>query len=120
MDRKILIVDDEPAIRDLLADFLAGENFKAFTASNGTDALKIVNEHKPPLVLLDLSLGPENGLNILQIIKKGYPEIFVIILSGGQDEEKAKEAIQLGAYDYVSKPVSLRRLVEDFVERIFI
>lgn len=120
MDRKILVIDDEPPIRNLMAEFFKHEGFEVFTAGRSEEGLSILKKEKPPLVFLDLFLGTESGLDVLREIKKAAPDTVVVMLSGGHDEEKAKEAIQLGAYDYVTKPVSLRRLMNDFVDRIFL
>ena len=119
MDKKILIIDDEPNIRSLMVQGLSLEGFEVFSAADGNTGLEILKKNKPSLIFLDLNLPQISGLEILKQIKLISPETVVIMLSGGQDEDVAKEAIELGAYDYVTKPISLRKLIDEFVDRIF-
>lgn len=117
--KKILIIDDEPSIRNLIADFLKSESYQVFTAADGTVAIPIVLKENPALVFLDLNLAGTNGLDVLKQIKAKSPQTCVIMLSGGQDEEIAKKAIELGAFDYLTKPISLRKLLNEVIDKVF-
>ena len=117
--RKILVIDDEPEVCELLADFLRMQGYQAFSASRASDGLKIAEKEKPDLVLLDIMMPEMDGLECLQIIRKSSPSSIVIMVSGLKDEKVAKEAIRLGAYDYVGKPFDLAYLKDNLIARIF-
>lgn len=118
MAKKILIVDDDENIQMILEDFLSGRGLHVFKALNGKEALDLVDAEAPDLVLLDMILPGMTGLEVLKGIKKKRPETVVIMLSGFQEENAAKEALAHGAYDYLTKPVSLERLENEFINRI--
>ncbi len=107
----ILLVDDESTIRMFLEKTLSDEGYETFTAADGEEALRLVNEELPDLVLLDLKLPDINGLEILEKIKKEYPEICIVMLTAFGDIETAVSAMKKGAFDFVSKPVNLEQLL---------
>jgi len=113
MPRDILIVDDETDISDLIADILHDEGYSTRTASNSTLALEAIDESIPLAVILDIWLqGSElDGLGILEIIKRKYPYVPVIMISGHGTIETAVNSIKIGAYDYVEKPFTEDRLL---------
>lgn len=117
--KKILLIDDEPGIRNLIADYLKHEHYQVFTAPDGDMGLSIIERERPQLVFLDLNLVKCSGLDVLKRIKNQFPDTVVIMLSGGHDEEKAKEAIAMGAYDYLTKPITLKSLLHDVIEKVF-
>ena len=119
MKGKILIVDDEANVREVLAVFLEGLGFEVAQVSNGTMVLPGVREHHPDLVLCDLVMPGINGLQALRQLRQEFPEQKVIMMSGMQEEEAAKEAKALGAIDYIAKPVSLDRLENEYIRPIF-
>jgi len=110
---EILVVDDEKDIRDLICDVLADENFKTREAANSNQVFSILNEKVPDAVILDIWLEGSDldGIGILEIIKKNYPELPVIIVSGHGTVETAVSAIKMGAYDYLEKPFSEDKLL---------
>lgn len=110
---EVLIVDDEESIRNLIAANLKDEGFNPKVAANSTQALKILSEKPVSAVILDIWLqGSEiDGLGILEIIKKRYPLMPVIIISGHGTIETAVNAIKMGAYDYIEKPFNNDKLV---------
>jgi len=116
---KILVIDDDEAIRMVVADFLEDEGFEVFQAKDGSRGVSLQYEKKPDLTLLDMVLPDTNGIEALKQIKKNSPEAMVIMMSGVQEDASAKQAIALGAYDYITKPVSMDKLKEDFLDRIF-
>lgn len=120
MDKSVLVVDDEPAVRGFIADFLVDMGFLVYEAADGPEALEIIEREKPALVFLDIGLMRMSGLEVLKKAGDISPGTLVVILSGNQEEAKAKQAIELGAYDYLTKPISLDKLQHDIIDRIFI
>jgi two-component system nitrogen regulation response regulator NtrX len=107
----ILIVDDEPSILQSLSGLLADEGFEVETATNGYEGLKIVEEKSPDLVLLDIWMPGIDGIETLKEIKKNYPTIPVIIITGHGTIETAVKATKLGAYDLIEKPLSIDNII---------
>jgi two-component system, NtrC family, nitrogen regulation response regulator NtrX len=113
MAADILIVDDEADIRDLIAGILEDEGHATRLARDSDEALRSIEERRPQLVILDIWLQGSrlDGLEVLSIIKKAYPELPVVIISGHGNIETAVTAIRRGAYDYIEKPFKADRLV---------
>lgn len=107
----ILIIDDESAIRNVLADILGDEGYRIYEASDGIEGLKLLKRHPIDIVFLDVWLPGKGGIDVLVEIKANWPEIEVIIISGHATVETAVKAIKLGAYDYLEKPLDLGRVV---------
>jgi two-component system nitrogen regulation response regulator NtrX len=109
----VLIVDDEKDIRNLITDILQDEGFRCSSAKNSDEALDKISKSTPNLVLLDIWLQNSNldGLGILEEIKKKYPSIPVIMISGHGTIEIAVNAIKMGAYDYIEKPFTSSKLL---------
>ncbi|MBN2461208.1 MAG: sigma-54-dependent Fis family transcriptional regulator [Candidatus Cloacimonetes bacterium] len=108
---RILIVEDEIGIRDLLARTLREEGYTVIEAENGPEALRLCRDFKPVLVLLDLYLPGLNGMRVLETMKRDFPGIEVIIISGSKGITNAVEAMKLGAYDYLVKPLHLEEMM---------
>ncbi|MEA3435807.1 MAG: sigma-54 dependent transcriptional regulator [Thermodesulfobacteriota bacterium] len=107
----ILIVDDEPSILQSLGGLLSDEGFEIITASNGYEALKIIDKESPDLVLLDIWMPGIDGIETLKEIKKGNPYIQVIIITGHGNIETAVKATKLGAFDLIEKPLSIDKVI---------
>ena len=107
----ILIVDDEPSILKSLSGLLSDEGFEIETASNGYEALKIIDTESPDLVLLDIWMPGIDGIETLKEIKKNNPFIQVIIISGHGTIETAVKATKLGAFDLIEKPLSIDKVI---------
>lgn len=109
----VLIIDDEADIRDIISDILKDEGFLSRSAANSTQAFKAIAEKVPSAVILDIWLqGSElDGLGILELIKKQYPLMPVIVISGHGTIETAVSAIKMGAYDYLEKPFTHDKLI---------
>ncbi|MFH1962529.1 MAG: sigma-54 dependent transcriptional regulator [bacterium] len=105
----ILIIDDEESIIEGFRLFLAKE-YNVFTATNGEDGLKQVNEKRPSVVLLDVMLPDINGIEILRKVKKIDENIEVIMFTGVNDLRTAVDALHLGAFDYCLKPFNINEL----------
>lgn len=117
--KKILVVDDEEDVCELIKSFLESSGYTAFTASRALNALEIVQLEKPSLVMLDIIMPDMDGIECLKRIKKIDPSIIVIMVSGLQDENVAKEAIRYGAYDYIAKPFDFAYLRDNILSRVF-
>ena len=100
----ILIVDDEAFIRENLERILAEEGYRPFSTDSPDEALKLVGEEDIDLVLLDLNLGAQSGLDVLRSLRELDPGVLVIIITGYGTVESAVEALKIGAYDYIKKP----------------
>ena len=107
----ILIVDDEPSILQSLGGLLSDEGFEVVTASNGYEALKIIDSESPDLVLLDIWMPGLDGIDTLQEIREKHPFIQVIIITGHGTIETAVKATKLGAYDLIEKPLSIDKVI---------
>jgi len=108
---KILVVDDEMGIISFLYDFFNERNFEVLQASNGKTTIELVKEEKPKIILLDINLGKGmTGIDTLIEIKKIDKEVKIIMMTGVKDEEITKEALENGASDYITKPISLAYL----------
>jgi DNA-binding response OmpR family regulator len=110
MARTILVVDDEPTQREMLAEALEAEGFTIVTAADGRAALLKFRESKPDLVLLDLMLPELSGIEVCRIIRaeSGVP---ILMLTAKDSELDKVVGLELGADDYVTKPFSLRELI---------
>ena len=107
----ILIVDDDPLFCNLLSDVLAFEGFHVVTALDGAGAWAFIERQKPELLLLDLALPDTDGIQILQRVLHRYPDLGVVMISGQGSIQLAVEAVRLGAYDFIEKPVDAQRVL---------
>lgn len=113
MNKKILIVEDEPEMLKLLKKRLEANHFHCLTADNPVDGLKLVVRSKPDLILLDLMLPKISGFGFLRIVK-GNPNVAgipVVVLTALEDEEIAREAMDLGAVGYLTKACAPQELI---------
>ncbi len=111
MESYILIVDDEESILKSLKGILEDEGYKVSLARNGKEALEILNKRLHDLVLLDIWMPEMDGIEVLSVIKKRFPDIQVIMISGHGTIETAVKATKLGAFDFIEKPLSLEKVV---------
>ncbi|MGE5097819.1 MAG: response regulator [Betaproteobacteria bacterium] len=105
MDANILIVDDEEIVRRSYASTLAAANCRATAACDGEEALRAMEREPFDVVLLDMRMPGEGGMGVLKKMKQRWPEREVVIITGYPSVDSAKEAVRLGAYDYIAKPV---------------
>jgi len=101
---RILIVDDEAFIRENIERILSEDGYQPISTETAESALKIFNEQEIDMVLLDLNLGSQSGLDVLRQLREVDPDVLVIIITGYGTVESAVEALKLGAYDYIKKP----------------
>jgi putative two-component system response regulator len=121
MSERILIVDDEPGIRDLLVTFLSSRRHDCRSARDGMEALALaVQEPRPSLVLSDIEMPGMSGLELLKKLKALNPTIQVVMVSGIHDVDLVRRCLREGAYDYIVKPFEsedLLNTVERALER---
>jgi len=108
---KILIVEDEEAIRLGLADLLEIEGFSVDVALDGEEAMEKVKSFQPHLVILDLMLPKANGYDVTRFIRKSYPQTFILMLTAKNEEINKIQGLEIGADDYVTKPFSVFELM---------
>lgn len=123
---KILIVEDEMIVRNGISNFIKelGEPFDLFgAASNGEEALKMIQSHSPHIVITDIKMPKMDGLALVERVKKLYPDIIIAILSGYADFTYATKAMRYGVSDYLLKPINkevfgttLNRLMAEVVK----
>lgn len=107
----ILVVDDEESIRDTLAGVLTDEGFNVSLARDGEEALDLVDNSVPALILLDIWMPGFDGIEVLERIKEKDSSIPVIMISGHGSVDVAVKATKLGAYDFIEKPLSLEKVI---------
>jgi DNA-binding NtrC family response regulator len=115
--RSILVVDDEEALRTVLSSELSSEGYNVETASDGDEAITILQGKQFDLVLLDIKMPRVDGFEVLKFIKKNSPQIKVIMLTAFADLKNAIESKKLGAEDFISKPYDLVDLLTT-IERV--
>jgi DNA-binding response OmpR family regulator len=108
---RVLLVDDEQEFVETMADRLKMRDLDARTVYDGEAALSVVKKEEPDVIVLDLKMPGIDGIETLRRIKKAYPKVEVIILTGHGSEKDEETARSLGAFDYVTKPVDLDNLV---------
>jgi putative two-component system response regulator len=117
---KVLIVDDDEEIREVFRDFLLTKGYVADTALSGENALRLLDDMHPDVILLDIKMPGMTGTDVLREIKDLYPEMPVIMITALDDTETAVSAMKIGAYDYITKPVDLWQLetnIQKAIER---
>jgi len=112
MKIKVLLVDDEKEFVEVLSERLEVRGFDVKTALSGEEALKWIDNSEFHVVLLDVMMPGDNGIEILKEIKRTRPLIHVIMLTGHAKIDTAVRGIELGAYDYLLKPLEIEPLVE--------
>jgi DNA-binding NtrC family response regulator len=111
MNVHVLIIDDEPLIRESVTGALADEGFETSVAASGAEGWRRFLEERPDVVVLDLRLGDLDGLELLGRIRQEDPDVKAIIISAHGSFEAAVRAMQLGAYDFIKKPFDLDEMV---------
>jgi two-component system alkaline phosphatase synthesis response regulator PhoP len=107
---KILVIDDEPAIINLVSAYLKPEGYEVYTAADGNAGLKAARAFQPDLILLDLMLPGMDGIELLSRLRR-ESDVYVIMLTARSDETDKIVGLSIGADDYVTKPFSPRELV---------
>lgn len=107
---KILVIDDEPSITNLVSAYLKPEGYDVYTAADGTAGLKAARVYKPDLIILDFMLPGMDGIELLSRLRR-ESDVYVIMLTARSDETDKIVGLSVGADDYVTKPFSPRELV---------
>ncbi len=110
MTYRLLVVDDEPAVLDLLVYNLRKAHYEVLTAADGREALRLARDHAPDLILLDLMLPEVDGLDVCRELRR-FSQVPIIMLTARDAEVDRVVGLELGADDYVSKPFSVRELL---------
>ena len=109
--RRILVVDDEPGIRQALGQLLEYEGYEDKTATGGAEGITIYDSFRPQLVFLDVKMAGLDGLEVLKRLRQADPNATVVMISGHATIQTAVEATQLGAYDILEKPLDTDRVL---------
>ena len=115
---KLLTVDDEKGVTDLLYNFFKQRKFHVMVANSGQEALDIVNKDKPNIILLDISMKGLNGLEVLERVKAIDKNIKVIMITVHGEQETIDQAKALGADEYIIKPFKVSYLQEVVIKKI--
>ena len=105
MTRKILIIDDDSIVRESIADFFEDSGYEVLQCTNGKDGIDTIRKEDPTVILCDLHMPGISGLEVIDIVKKEYPEMPLIVVSGNGVIRDAIEAVSRGAWNYVMKPI---------------
>lgn len=117
----IMVVDDEPLIRESLFEIFKIEGFRVQMAASAEDALKVLEKHPADIIITDLKLPRMTGLELLQAVKKNYSKTEVIVITGYGSIETAVEAMKIGAFDYITKPINdseIKIIISNIVEKL--
>lgn len=115
---KILLVDDEEEFVITLAERLELRGLQARAALNGEAALQMIEADTPEIVILDVMMPGIGGFEVLRRIKNQYPQLPVILLTGRGSEKEGIKGMQLGAFDYLMKPLNIEELIKKMQEAI--
>jgi DNA-binding NtrC family response regulator len=107
---KILVIDDEPDIGWLFSKILSEEGYEVLISLNGEEGISKIKKEQPDLVFLDLKLPGKGGIEILREIRRSDKDLLVIVLTAYETVKTAVEAMKLGAYDYLSKPINIEKI----------
>jgi two-component system, NtrC family, response regulator AtoC len=111
--RKVLVVDDEPQAVELLEEFLTAKGYAVVGASGGEEALRRLKEERPHLMLLDIRMPVMDGLEVLRRAREIDREVGIVMVTAVNEESIGREALRIGAYDYITKPLDF-----DYLERV--
>ena len=115
---KVLLVDDEEDFVKSLSERIKMRDLDSDVAMNGEEALRLVDDDVPDVMVLDLKMPGIDGMEVLRRVKKAYPQVQVIMLTGHGSEKDEKEARRLGAFEYLEKPTSIDTLIK-YIKRAF-
>jgi two-component system response regulator (stage 0 sporulation protein F) len=107
---RILIVDDETPVREVLSDYFTDRGYAVITAANGHEGLAAFARERPDIVLLDMRMPGIGGLEVLKRLREADPDVAVIMVTANEDLATARETLSIGAFDYVAKPFDFEHL----------
>jgi len=103
----VLVAEDDVKMRAVLSRFLSLQGYEVIEAADGREAISLARERAPDIVLLDIAMPGKNGLEVLKELVPEMPATGFIMVTGNEDEELARSCLQLGAFDYMPKPVDM-------------
>jgi len=109
---RVLVVDDEPSVADVCREFLGGEGYSVTVAPSGEDALRVIPQLRPDLILTDINLPGISGLDVMKQARAADPDACIIVVTGYASTASAIDALRQGAYEYVTKPFDLEALAK--------
>ena len=109
---KILLVDDEQEFVETLSERLKMRDLKSEMALDGEEALQVVQDQEPDVMVLDLKMPGIDGMEVLRRVRKSFPKVRVVILTGHGTQKDEEQARRLGAFEYLQKPVDIEHLVK--------
>lgn len=115
---KVLLVDDEEDFVKSLSERIKMRDLHSDVALNGEEALRLIDDDTPDVIVLDLKMPGIDGMEVLRRVKKAYPQVQVIMLTGHGSEKDEKEARRLGAFEYLEKPTTIDTLIKH-IKRAF-
>ena len=113
--KKVLIVDDEQDVCDMLKKYLTKKGYEAIIAQSGEEAITKVREERPHIVLLDIKMPGMNGVEALKKIREADKEVGIVMITAVKDDVVGRKCMELGAYDYITKPLNL-----DYLETVLL
>ena len=116
----ILVVDDESDVRELLRKFLTRRGYEVDTASDGLAAIEAIRANHPDIVLLDIRLPKVDGLSVLRRLRDDADDVAIITMSGIADEDTARQSLELGAADFITKPFNLPYLETSLLAKLIL
>ena len=118
MEGRVLVVDDDPNVQEILREFLSAKGYEIITAGDGAEGLRRVKEERPHLILLDIQMPKMDGLEVLRRLREIDKEVSVIMITSVNEQEIARKAMELGAFDYIVKPLDLPYLEQSLWYKI--
>jgi len=106
---RVLVVDDDPTIVELLSSFLDTKGYSVRTCANGQQGLEAIEEEEVDLVISDIEMAGVNGYELLRQTRRNYPKIGIVLMTGYEETHPLSAALRAGADGYISKPFSLRK-----------
>jgi CheY-like chemotaxis protein len=106
---RVLVVDDDPTILEVVSTFLESKGYSVETSVNGQQALESIEQVEFDLVISDIEMAGMNGFELLRRIRESYPKIGIILMTGYEEAHPLSAALRAGADGYISKPFSLRK-----------
>ena len=113
---RLLLVDDEAGYVNVLSNRLSRRGIQVKKTYSGTEAIQVLRKEDFDVAILDLKMEDMDGIEVLKIFRKMAPEMAIIMLTGHGSERAAKEGVDMGAFDYLTKPCELEELVEKIRE----
>ncbi|MDC7242367.1 MAG: response regulator [Spirochaetales bacterium] len=118
MKHKVLVIDDEPVLRQVLQFYLEDNDYDVLTAENGRAGIETALKERPDIVLTDLKMPEADGLAVLAAVNEMDPEVPVIVISGANRMDDAVQALRLGAWDYLIKPIQDLEILEHTLKKV--